>query len=288
MIPPNTRPISSIKNAFTKMRRTFRFFFCLTLPALSLGQSPSPFPWIEGEKLTYLIQWGPIDAAEATFTAQAEPKREGIERFAMVLRSRGPIEAFYPIRTRITSLTQLNPWRTTEYIQDRSEGGHLRHRRTLTDYSVRLGRFFPAPGRAEENFDLLPGPYEDFGSMLYHVRAHPWQPQGSVTWQVIENKEPLFAKISCTQIETLQIADYPPRRLLEIRGEPFGPSSRHQGWMKIWMTDDARRLPLFAQLKFQYGTFDIRLIRGGGPELDYQPDGEPFPIHAELEAAPPP
>ena len=137
------------------------------LASLSLAQTPSSFPWPEGEKLTYLIQWGPIDAAEATFTARAEPKREGIERFELFLRSRGPIEAFYPIRTRITSLTQLNPWRTTEYIQDRNEGGNIRNRRTLPDYSVRLGRFFPAPGKAEENFDLLEGPYEDFGSMLY-------------------------------------------------------------------------------------------------------------------------
>lgn len=95
---------------------------CLVFMAsLSLAQTPSSFPWPEGEKLTYLIQWGPIDAAEATFTARTETKREGIERFELFLRSRGPIEAFYPIRTRITSLTQLNPWRTTEYIQDRNE-----------------------------------------------------------------------------------------------------------------------------------------------------------------------
>jgi hypothetical protein len=258
------------------------------LASLSLAQTPPSFPWPEGEKLTYLIQWGPIDAAEASFTARGEPKREGIERFELFLRSRGPIEAFYPIRTRITSLTQLNPWRTSEYIQDRNEGGNIRNRRTLPDYSVRLGRFFPAPGKAEENFDLLEGPYEDFGSMLYHVRAYPWQPGTTVTWQVIENKEPLFAKISCSQISMLEIEDDPPRRLIEILGEPYGPSTRHKGWMKMWITDDARRIPTFAKLKFQYGMFEIRLIRGGGPELDYRPDGEAVPILSEMESKPNP
>ena len=256
-----------------------------TFPSLLPAQTPASFPWTEGEKLTYLIQWGPIDAAEATFTARAEPKREGIERFELLLRSRGPIEAFYPIRTRITSLTQLLPWRTTEYIQDRSEGGNIRNRRTLPDYSVRLGRFFPAPGKAEENFELLEGPYEDFGSMLYHVRAYPWQPGSSVTWQVIENKEPLFAKITCTKIESFELEDLAPRRWIEILGEPYGPSTRHKGWMKIWMTDDARRIPVLAKLKFQYGTFDIRLIQGGGPELDYCPDGQPISIYSESEPA---
>jgi len=264
------------------------FSLFLLIPALARAENQAPFPWPTGEQLTYLIEWGPIDAAEATFTARPEPKREGIEHLELFLRSRGPIEAFFPIRTRITSLTQIDPWRTTEYIQDRNEGGNVRNRRTVPDYSVRLGRFFPAPGKPEENFELLDGPYEDFGSMLYHVRTYPWKPGAFVTWQVIENKEPLFAKISCPRIDTIEIEDEPPRRLIEIFGEPHGPSTRHKGWMKIWMTDDNRRLPLLAKLKFQYGTFTIRLIRGGGPGLDYCPDGKPVPILSDLESMPKP
>jgi hypothetical protein len=124
--------------------------------------------------------------------------------------------------------------------------------------------------------------------MLYHVRAYPWQPGSSVTWQVIENKEPLFAKISCSKIESFELEDLPPRRWIEILGEPYGSSTRHKGWMKIWMTDDARRIPVLAKLKFQYGTFEIRLIQGGGPELDYRPDEEPIPIYSETEPAPKP
>ena len=121
--------------------------------------------------------------------------------------------------------------------------------------------------------------------MLYHVRAYPWQPGSSVTWQVIENKEPLFAKITCIKIESFELEDLAPRRWIEILGEPYGPSTRHKGWMKIWMTDDARRIPVLAKLKFQYGTFDIRLIQGGGPELDYCPDGQPISIYSESEPA---
>jgi len=58
--------------------------------------------------------------------------------------------------------------------------------------------------------------------------------------------------------------------------------------MRMWITDDARRIPVFAKLKFQYGMFEIRLIRGGGPELDYRPDGEPIPILSEMETNPNP
>ena len=192
-------------------------------------------------------------------------------------------EAFFPIRSRFSSLTQTRPWRSLEYLQDRSEGGSTWNRKTIPDYSVKTGRFFPGPGKPEENFDLPEGPAEDFGSMLYHVRAHPWKAGESLQWNVLENKEPLFAKMTCTRIDQIELEDEKPRRLIEILGEPIGASTRHKGWMKLWMTDDPRRIPVLAKLKFRYGTFDIMLIRGGGPGLDITRDGEPYAIFTETD-----
>jgi hypothetical protein len=100
----------------------------------------------------------------------------------------------------------------------------------------------------------------------------------------LENKEPLFAKMSCPQIGQIELEDDPSRPLIEIFGEPHGASRRHQGWMKLWMTDDARRIPVLAKLKFQYGTFEIRLIRGGGPGLDFCPDGVPVALMSDTDS----
>jgi hypothetical protein len=261
-----------------------RFFAALLLfPFFQL--LAQPLPWAEGEKLTYLIEWGLIPAAEGTFTATAEPGKEGVQRFDLYLRSRGPIEAFYPIRSRFLSLTQTQPWRSLEYRQNRSEGGNVRTRRTVPEYSVKLGRFWPAPDKPEENFDLPEGPCEDFGSMLYHIRAYPWKKGESVTWNILENKELLFGKMTCTEIGEIELEDREPRRLIQLRCEPVGASRRHQGWLDLWITDDERRLPLYAHLKFRYGTFKIHLIRGGGPGNDYRPDDEPIPVYADTDAA---
>jgi hypothetical protein len=49
------------------------------------------------------------------------------------------------------------------------------------------------------------------------------------------------------------------------------------------MTEDERRLPIHARLKFRYGTFAIHLIRGGGPGHDWMPDGEPIPVYADTD-----
>lgn len=253
------------------------------LVSTSCPSPAQPLPWPEGEKLTYLIEWGIVQAAEGTFTATPEPGKEGVQRFDLDLRSRGPVEAFYPIRSRFTSLTQVKPWRSLEYRQNRSEGGNIRIRRTVPEYAVKLGRFWPAPDKPEENFDLPEGPCEDFGSMLYHVRVHPWKKGESVTWNILENKEPLYGKMTCTEIGEIELEGREPRRLIQLRCKPVGASRRHQGWLDLWMTDDERRLPLHAHLKFRYGTFKINLIRGGGPGNDWMPDGEPIPVYADTD-----
>ncbi|NBU68472.1 MAG: DUF3108 domain-containing protein [Verrucomicrobia bacterium] len=200
---------------FVLMRVFLLLFFggIFSCPAQTL-------PWPEGEKLTYLIEWGIVHAAEGTFTATAEHGKEGVQRFDLYLRSRGPIEAFYPIRSRFVSLTQVKPWRSLEYRQDRSEGGNLRTRKTIPEYSVKLGRFWPGPGKPEENFDLPEGPCEDFGSMLYHLRYHPWKKGESIVWNILENKEPLFGRMTCTEIGEIELGDREPRRLIQLRCEP--------------------------------------------------------------------
>ena len=113
--------------------RFFAIFFSLLAQGLAEN---SPVPWPEGERLVYLIKWGPLEAAEGTFIAKKEPHQDGMLHFELFLRSRGPIEALFPIRSRLTSRTQLMPWRSREYIQDRNEGGNVRYRRTIPDYSV--------------------------------------------------------------------------------------------------------------------------------------------------------
>jgi hypothetical protein len=38
-----------------------------------------------------------------------------------------------------------------------------------------------------------------------------------------------------------------------------GKGTHHRGRMTLWMTDDARHLPIHADLQFRYGTFSIDL-----------------------------
>jgi len=62
-------------------------------------------------------------------------------------------------------------------------------------------------------------------------------------------------------------------RVEAVRVDPelFGPNGMlsGEGQLSIWFTSDARRVPISARIKTEYGTFDItlrKLIRRASPE----------------------
>ena len=51
---------------------------------------------------------------------------------------------------------------------------------------------------------------------------------------------------------------------VRVTAELFGPDrliDHEKGEFSIWLTDDARRIPVSSRVKTDYGTFDIKLKR---------------------------
>ena len=51
---------------------------------------------------------------------------------------------------------------------------------------------------------------------------------------------------------------------VRVNAELFGPErliDKEKGEFSIWITDDARRIPVRGRVKTDYGTFDIKLKR---------------------------
>jgi hypothetical protein len=48
---------------------------------------------------------------------------------------------------------------------------------------------------------------------------------------------------------------------------------REKGEFSIWITDDARHIPVASRVKTDYGTFDIKLKRIVNPDQDSSPKG---------------
>ena len=58
--------------------------------------------------------------------------------------------------------------------------------------------------------------------------------------------------------ETRAFGAWPAQPLLRLSVLP-GKGTHHRGHLTIWLTDDARRIPLHAEMEFRYGTFSMDL-----------------------------
>jgi hypothetical protein len=230
---------------------------------------PSPpvdfkhLPWSNGEALTYLVSWTAFDAAEGTFVAR--DKGDHWE-FNLTLASRGIVDTFYPFTGNFWSLLAPSPWRSTEYGEYRFEPHRNIKERTQIDYSPHQGtREIWSEGKTR-TFPIVEDAVDDLGTMLYHLRAGPWKPGDKRTLYVYESDSEKQAEAECQSRETLALGTWPAQPLLRILVLPT-KGTHHRGHLLLWMTDDARRLPLHAEIEFRYGSFDIDLIKAAKAPL---------------------
>jgi hypothetical protein len=214
-------------------------------------------PWIDGEALTYLISWGALDAAQGTFTAR---KKADHWEFHLKLASRGMVDEFYPFTGTFWCILAPPPWRSVEYGEYRFEPQRTIKERTRIDYAQHLGTREIWMDGTTKTFPIAEKSVDDVGTMLYHLRAGPWKPGDRRLLHVYESDSEKEAMAECQARETRDFGIWPSQPLLRILVLP-GKGTHHRGRVMLWMTDDARRLPVHADLDFRYGTFSIDLTQ---------------------------
>lgn len=105
-------------------------------------------------------------------------------------------------------------------------------------------------------------PIQDVLSVIYFVRTQPLKPGQTFEVPLTDNNR--VYRCTVTVVERKKIKSI-LGRVDAVRVEPaiFGDDRviRSRGTLSIWVTDDARRIPVKAQLKVPIGTFDINLKR---------------------------
>ncbi len=247
--------------------------FLLVLALLPASAAPVPVPWKDGETLDYRIRWGAVLAASAHFTARQDA--DGW-RFALDLRTRGPVEAMHPIRSLVYSVTRADPWRSVAYGDDRFAGGKWRAASGWIDYAARSGSWHEDKDGATTDTPFpVPDPaVNDIGSMLYGLRLVAWKEGVPVPWRVYNGPEIEKAEASLLRREKIAPAEGGPEvSCLVVRVRPvYADAAKDaKGYgVTLWITDDARRLPLRADLKARFGTFTLDWVTPGAIETPKQ------------------
>ena len=214
-------------------------------------------PWSDGEKLTYLVSWAGLEAAQGIFTAHKKGDHWEME---LDLASRGLVDETYPFTGTFWSIMGPPPWRSVEYGEYRFESKRTIKERTQIDYAKHQGNREIWTKGETKTFPIDQDSLDDVGSMLYHLRAGTWKPGDKHTLFVYESNSEKQSSVECQARETRAFGNWPAQPMLRIKALPT-KGTRRKGSLTVWITDDARHLPLHAELNFVYGSFSIDLTK---------------------------
>jgi hypothetical protein len=245
--------------------------FTISLLAQSNGASaPKNTPFIDGETLTYegkiskIIRG--IAVADLTISIQKAPDGEDY-LIKGEAKSKGTLLKLFRFSflQEVESSVDSDGFRATRTVKHDVQKERVRNSEAVFDYAVRRVTYVETdpnepmrpPRRIASEIDDV---NHDLISGLYSLRLMPLAVGKTFRMSISdsglvydipvriaarEQQKTIFGRKWCFRIEP-QI--FGPNRLIEREGD-----------MTIWVTDDARRLPVRSVVNSPYGKIDIRL-----------------------------
>jgi hypothetical protein len=240
------------------------------LAAMALAPSPMapateperPVPFKIGETLTYDVSWSSFFTAGTAVTAVKDKHPSfGSTAYYIVAEGRsGPLlsalyPTYYKVDTLLDSVTLLAQ-RGSTYSE---EGHRHRYRTTRFDRPARKVFFESQTDTSVASELAAPPSSQDVLSAVYAMRAMTFTAGTRVTMPVSDNGKnysvrfeigaPEFVPLSTGAVRAWRIA----AMVLDDHEEAFGRN------LAIWMSDDARHLPVRLQAALPVGDFDLTL-----------------------------
>jgi len=223
-----------------------------------------PVPFAPGETLTYDVSWSDLLTA-GTATVSVRDRRASFGSTAWYVVAEGrptPLLAklytlYYKADTLIDTRTLL-PQRGSVFSQ---EGGRQRMKETQFDHAARRAVFQMRTRTTMREDQRLPGTTHDPLSAVYALRAMTLAPGATATFAVADSGElyTVTARVVGREVVETGVGSLPAWKVVpsirDEQGRPFG-----QG-LALWISDDARRVPVRLQATLPVGSFVLTLAR---------------------------
>lgn len=210
-----------------------------------------------GEKLTFAVQYGNVTAGFATLSIPQVQTVEGRPVFHVVAEAKTHpfFETFFKVRDRIETFIDVDyafPWRYEKHLR---EGGYSADASYIYDQRAGMIRE-PAKGKEA----VMPIGSQDVLSCFYWFRTQPME-VGSVHHVPVtaDNMQNYGLKVDVLRKE----------RVKTLAGEfdcvvvqphlTFQGVFQQKGEVFLWITDDARRIPVMVRSKIVIGSININL-----------------------------
>lgn len=213
-----------------------------------------------GEKLTFIIRYGPIDAGTAIMSIPEVVEVNGFECYHIVTNTRSNkfFSTFFKVEDRVESFMDqdgLFSWRFEK---------HLREGKYRADQYVEFDHIKRIAVTDGKDTLRIPPCVQDILTAFYYVRILPMEVGTSlfIDSQADRKLYPLEVKIYRKERITIRAGTFDC-----IVVEPMLRSDaifKQRGRLTIWLTDDQRRIPVQMKSKVLIGHITAELERMEG------------------------
>ncbi|MEO5797899.1 MAG: DUF3108 domain-containing protein [Gemmatimonadales bacterium] len=225
--------------------------------ALQMGPKMSAVPFAVGEVLEYRGKWNFISAGAATLSVLPNDTIRGVNSWKFSLVSGIKVNAIFKFdnSTTLTSWTGLDDFVSRRFTKRLEENGRIRNENFL---------IFPDSGYFRRNADApkptSKAPLDDV-AFIYYLRTLPLELKRTYKYDRYFRSEKNPVTVEVLKREEMEMPDGSKVKCLVLHpvvDEPNGMFSKSSN-ARLWLTDDARRIPVRIESTYTFGTVSLIL-----------------------------
>jgi Protein of unknown function (DUF3108) len=241
----------------------------LLFPGASAHPTPAPSdssarPFAAGERLTYTISWLKIRAGSAVMEVKDSLPIQGRPTLTLTItaKTNSFISTFYPVENRVESAIDAGTLSPHRIIFHRREG------KRKNDFDVTFhhaeGTVTSIKDGVANTLGILPGT-QDAISCLYYLRSLPsLRPGSSLAMTVHHDQKNYRLEVQIEAVEKVKGPWGEVEALRVLAVMPFQGIFLNEGNIRVWLTNDAQRVPVMMKAKVIIGSVVARLVDGFG------------------------
>jgi hypothetical protein len=216
--------------------------------------APPSYPFAVGETLSYSAKLGMLTLGAGTLEVAALDTIRGEESFRFRFRLRGKT-VFYSLDDVLESWVSTKSFTSRRFVQDLVENDKPKHR----TYEIFADSGFYRDSGRDTTLPTVAEPLDD-GAFFYFVRVTPLEVGRKYVFDRYFKKDKNPVTIQVVKREKMELPDGSEVQCLVLHPviDTKGLFSKRSD-TRIWLTDDARRLPVQIRSKFPFGTITLRL-----------------------------
>jgi hypothetical protein len=229
-------------------------FWLIGLQAAAPVTPVASYPFAVGEKLSYSAKLGMLTLGSGTLEVASIDTVRGVESFRLRFRLRGKT-MFYSLDDVLESWVGTSDMTSRRFVQDFVENDKTYKRQF---------EIFPDSGffreRGRDATEATPADPLDDAAFFYFVRMTPLEVGKKYSYDRYFRKNKNPVTIEVVKREKMDLPDGTKAQCLVLHPtiDTKGLFSKRSETL-IWLTDDARRLPVQIRSKFPFGTITLRL-----------------------------